>query len=209
MQNPVGAEFNFDTMRMELTDFWAVVFNPDAQAKFVHTVSAGYVTASVFVLAISSWYLLQAAATSNSPSAASASPRRSASRRPCSVIVLGDESGYTVGEAQQTKLAAMEAMWETEPAPRRSQRSSPITNEKEMKNDWEIKIPWVMGLIGTRSVDQAADRHQRSARKNRERIISGIKAVQRARGPAPRPERRAPRKPRSRRTRPTSASACC
>jgi cytochrome d ubiquinol oxidase subunit I len=34
-----------------------------------------------------------------------------------SVIVLGDESGYTVGEAQQTKLAAMEAMWETKPAP--------------------------------------------------------------------------------------------
>jgi cytochrome d ubiquinol oxidase subunit I len=33
------------------------------------------------------------------------------------VIVLGDESGYMVGEAQQTKMAAMEAMWETEPAP--------------------------------------------------------------------------------------------
>ncbi|MGT2431132.1 cytochrome ubiquinol oxidase subunit I [Cupriavidus basilensis] len=31
--------------------------------------------------------------------------------------MLGDESGYTVGEAQQTKMAAIEAMWETEPAP--------------------------------------------------------------------------------------------
>ena len=38
MQNPVGAEFSYVTMRMEMTDFWAVVFNPDAQAKFVHTV---------------------------------------------------------------------------------------------------------------------------------------------------------------------------
>jgi cytochrome d ubiquinol oxidase subunit I len=38
MQNPVGAEFSYETMRMEMTDFWAVVFNPDAQAKFVHTV---------------------------------------------------------------------------------------------------------------------------------------------------------------------------
>src|SRR5271163_4371915 len=53
MQNPVGARFNVDTMRMEVTDFSAVVFNPVAQAKFVHTVSAGYVTGSVFVLAIS------------------------------------------------------------------------------------------------------------------------------------------------------------
>ena len=54
MQNPVGAEFSYHTMRMEMTDFWAVVFNPDAQAKFVHTVSAGYVTGAMFVLSISS-----------------------------------------------------------------------------------------------------------------------------------------------------------
>src|ERR1700751_4203404 len=59
MQNPVGARFNVDTMRMEVTDFRAVIFNPVAQAKFVHTVSAGYVTGAVFVLAISAWYLLK------------------------------------------------------------------------------------------------------------------------------------------------------
>jgi hypothetical protein len=59
MQNPVGADFSWQTMRMEMTDFWAVVFNPDAQAKFVHTVSAGYVTGAMFVLAVSSWYLLK------------------------------------------------------------------------------------------------------------------------------------------------------
>ena len=44
MQYPVGARFNLATMRMEVTDFSAVLFNPVAQAKFVHTVSAGYVT---------------------------------------------------------------------------------------------------------------------------------------------------------------------
>ena len=59
MQNPLGAEFSYATMRMEMTDFWAIVFNPVAQAKFVHTVSAGYVTASLFVLGISSYYLLK------------------------------------------------------------------------------------------------------------------------------------------------------
>src|SRR5271157_1119394 len=58
MQNPVGARFNLATMRMEVTDFGAVLFNPVAQAKFVHTVSAGYVTGSMFVLAISAFYLL-------------------------------------------------------------------------------------------------------------------------------------------------------
>ncbi len=59
MQNPVGARFNPETMRMEVTDFAAVLFNPVAQAKFVHTVSAGYVIASVAVLGISALYLLQ------------------------------------------------------------------------------------------------------------------------------------------------------
>ena len=58
MQDPVGAEFNYQTMRMEMTDFWAILFNPTAQAKFVHTLSAGYVTGAVFVLSISAWYLL-------------------------------------------------------------------------------------------------------------------------------------------------------
>src|ERR1700758_2201737 len=53
MQYPVGARFNIATMRMEVTDFAAVIFNPVAQSKFVHTVSAGYVTGAIFVLAIS------------------------------------------------------------------------------------------------------------------------------------------------------------
>jgi len=48
MQNPVGSEFNFETMRMELVDFGALLFNPVAQVKFVHTVSAGYVTRGDF-----------------------------------------------------------------------------------------------------------------------------------------------------------------
>ena len=53
MQYPIGAEFNFETMRMELTSFKELFFNPVAQVKFVHTVGAGYVAASIFVLAIS------------------------------------------------------------------------------------------------------------------------------------------------------------
>ena len=59
MQYPTGAEFNYETMRMELESFADVLLNPVAQSKFVHTVAAGYVVGSVFVLAISAWYLLQ------------------------------------------------------------------------------------------------------------------------------------------------------
>lgn len=175
MQNPVGSEFSYLTMRMEMTDFWAVVFNPDAQAKFVHTVSAGYVTGAMFVLSISSWYLLK----KRDVEFAKRSFRVAAAfglASVMSVIVLGDESGYTVGEAQQTKMAALEAMWETKPAP------APLTliasiNEAEQKNNWEIEIPWVMGLIGTRSISKEIPGIHEIKLKNRERIVRGIVAV--------------------------------
>ncbi|HQT82198.1 MAG: cytochrome d terminal oxidase subunit 1 [Ferrovum sp. 37-45-19] len=175
MQNPVGAEFNYTTMRMELTDFSAMLFNPDAQAKFVHTVSAGYVTASTFVLAISAWYLLKG----RNVEFAKRSFRIAAAfglASALSVIVLGDESGYTVGEAQQTKMAAIEAMWETEPAPAPFNLVA-MPNEKLQKNDWSIQVPWLMGLIGTRSVSKQIPGIHDIKEKNRLRVISGIEAV--------------------------------
>ena len=175
MQNPVGSEFSFLTMRMEMTDFWAVVFNPDAQAKFVHTVSAGYVTAALFVLGISSYYLLKGrdlAFARRSFRIAAGFGFASA----LSVIVLGDESGYTVGEAQQTKMAAIEAMWHTEPPPAPFVAFA-LPNEKLQRNDYEIKIPYVMGLIGTRSLTKTIPGIAEIKEKNRQRIASGIIAV--------------------------------
>ena len=175
MQNPVGSEFSYETMRMELTDFWAVVFNPVAQGKFVHTVSAGYVTGAMFVLSISAWYLLRG----RDVEFAKRSFRIAAAfgfASICSVIVLGDESGYALGEAQQTKLAAMEAMWETEPAPA-SFNVIALPNEAEMKNDFAIHIPWVMGLIGTRSLDKELPGLNQIYALNRERVTVGVEAV--------------------------------
>jgi cytochrome d ubiquinol oxidase subunit I len=175
MQNPVGSEFSYLTMRMEMVDFWAVVFNPVAQAKFVHTVSAGYVTGAMFVLSISSWYLLKG----RNIEFAKRSFRVAAAfglASVLSVIVLGDESGYTVGEAQQTKMAAIEAMWETKPAPASLTLVASI-NEAESKNNWEIEVPWVMGLIGTRSVSKQIPGIHDIKSKNRERIINGMLAV--------------------------------
>ncbi|MFT7724627.1 MAG: cytochrome ubiquinol oxidase subunit I [Roseateles sp.] len=175
MQNPVGAEFSYQTMRMEMTDFWAIVFNPDAQAKFVHTVSAGYVTGAMFVLSISSWYLLKGRDVEfarRSFRVASAFGLASV----LSVIVLGDESGYMVGEAQQTKMAAIEAMWETEPAPA-SFNVIAWPNEAAQRNDWSLEIPYAMGLIGTRSLSKEIPGIRDIKAKNRERIERGIVAV--------------------------------
>ena len=93
MQNPVGAAFNYQTMRMEVTHFADIIFNPVAQAKFVHTISAGYVTGSVFVLAISAYFLLRGRNqdfAKRSMTVAVSFGLASA----LSVVVLGDESGY-------------------------------------------------------------------------------------------------------------------
>jgi len=174
MQNPVGAKFNPDTMRMELTSFWDLLFNPTAQSKFVHTVSAGYVTGAVFVLAISAYYLLKnrhAAFAKRSIIVASAFGLASA----LSVVVLGDESGYTVTENQKMKLAAMEAMWKTEPAPASFTLFAvpdPVTRENRM----EIKIPWALGLLATRSLSTPMPGIDELVAKAQVRIKNGIAA---------------------------------
>jgi cytochrome d ubiquinol oxidase subunit I len=175
MQNPVGSTFSWVTMRMELTNFYQVIFNPDAQAKFVHTVSAGYVTAALFVLGISSYYLLKGrdiAFARRSFRIAAAFGFASA----LSVIVLGDESGYAVGEAQQTKLAAIEAMWHTEKAPADFVAFA-IPDDKQMRNDYEIRIPYALGLIATRSTTETIPGIAEIKELNRKRILSGIQAV--------------------------------
>ena len=149
MQNPVGAEFNYETMRMELVSFSDVFLNPVAQVKFVHTVAAGYVTGSMFVLGISAWYMLKGR---DLPFA-----RRSFAVATgfglasiLSVILLGDESGYELGDVQKTKLAAVEAMWETEPPPA-SFTVVGFPDQEEMTTHYAVHVPYIMGLIATRS----------------------------------------------------------
>ncbi|MCC4309342.1 MAG: cytochrome ubiquinol oxidase subunit I [Alcanivorax sp.] len=152
MQNPVGSVFNPDTMRMEVVDFAAVIFNPVAQAKFVHTVAAGYVTGAVFVLSISAWYLLRGrhkALAKRSFTVAASFGLAAA----LSVVVLGDESGYTITDNQKMKLAMIEGMWHTEEAPAPFALFG-IPDREAQETHYELKIPWVMGLIATRSIDQ-------------------------------------------------------
>ncbi len=174
MQNPVGSEFNYETMRMELSSFGEVIFNPVAQSKFVHTVAAGYVTGSIFVLAVSAYYLLRgrnADFAKRSMAVAASFGLASA----LSVVVLGDESGYTMTEHQKMKIAAIEAMWETEPAP----AGFTILGWPDVqarKTHAELKVPWVLGLIATRSIDQELPGINELVEHARSRIASGIQA---------------------------------
>ena len=150
MQHPVGAAFNPMTMRMELTSFYEVIFNTVAQAKFVHTVSAGYVTASFFVLGVSAWYLLRGRHVELARRSITIAASFGLAGT-LSVIVLGDESGYAASHSQKMKLAAIEAMWETEPAPA-AFTAFGFPDQEARETHYAVEIPWVMGLIGTRSL---------------------------------------------------------
>jgi cytochrome d ubiquinol oxidase subunit I len=174
MQNPVGAEFNPLSMRMEMTSFFEVVFNDVAQAKFVHTVSAGYVTAAVFVLGVSAWYLLKGRHTElarRSIAVAASFGLASA----LSVVVLGDESGYSVTHSQKMKLAAIEAMWETQPAPA-SFTAFGFPDQEARETHYAVHIPYAMGLIGTRSLTQEIPGINELVDDAERRIRSGIEA---------------------------------
>lgn len=174
MQNPVGSVFNYETMRMEMTDFAALVFNPVAQVKFVHTVASGYVAGAMFVLSISAYYILKGR---DLPFA-----RRSFAIAASfglasilSVIVLGDESGYEVGEVQRVKLAAIEAEWHTEPAPA-AFTAVGFPNQETMHTDYAVKIPYVMGIIATRSLDEEVTGLKDLVKEHEVRIRNGMVA---------------------------------
>ncbi|HRX63264.1 MAG TPA: cytochrome ubiquinol oxidase subunit I [Candidatus Competibacter sp.] len=172
MQNPVGTVFNPETMRMEMTSFSELLFNPVAQVKFVHTVSAGYVTGAVFVLAISAWYLLKGRDLGFARrSFAIAAAFGLAST--LSVITLGDESGYELGDVQKVKLAAIEAMWETEPAPAAFTVFG-FPNDETMTTEREFQIPYLLGLIATRSVDTPVLGLKELMAQNETRIRRGM-----------------------------------
>ncbi|MDI9818118.1 MULTISPECIES: cytochrome ubiquinol oxidase subunit I [unclassified Legionella] len=174
MQNPVGARFDYQTMRMEVSNFADVIFNPVAQAKFVHTISAGYVTGAIFVLAISAYFLLRGRNkefAKRSMTVAVSFGLASA----LSVVVLGDESGYVANNNQKMKIAAMEAMWHTEKAPAGLTLFG-IPNEKTMHTDYAIEIPYVLGLIATRSFNEPLEGIFDLIEQGKQRIHEGIKA---------------------------------
>ncbi|HTM63369.1 MAG TPA: cytochrome ubiquinol oxidase subunit I [Gammaproteobacteria bacterium] len=167
MQKPVGAYFNFNSMRMEMYDFYSVIFNEVAQAKFVHTIAAGYVTGSMFVLSLSAYFLLNGRNIAFAKRSMMVAAAFGLASSLC-VIVLGDESGYIADHNQRMKVAAIEGMWQTEPAP------APLTiigfpNQQTKQTTSVVKIPYLLGIIATRSlhtpiygiydlVDEARDR---------------------------------------------------
>jgi len=143
MQKPVG--YLLRNGRAEMVDFGALVTNSYGWSKFFHTVLSGYVAAAFFVMGISAYHILR----KNELPFFKASFRMAAFfglLTSLFVFVAGDFHGREVADTQPTKLAAMEAVWET-------QRAAPfhllaVPDTQNEKNSVEaIGIPKMLSYL--------------------------------------------------------------
>ncbi|HPF51174.1 MAG TPA: cytochrome ubiquinol oxidase subunit I [Draconibacterium sp.] len=110
MQHPVGMKFNPETARNEMQNFWEVLFSQTAVDKWLHATSSGFVLASVFVIGISSWYLLkkrEKLLAKKSIIVAAVFGLVSS----IYLVMTGDNSTRTVAQDQNMKFASLEGLY--------------------------------------------------------------------------------------------------
>jgi len=111
MQYPVGMTFNPDAARFEMQNIMEVILSPVAVAKFTHTTSSSFVVGSLFVIMISSYYLLKGKHVDMAKKSIIVA---SVFGLIASVFAAftGDESAYANGRFQPIKMAAYEGLFE-------------------------------------------------------------------------------------------------
>ena len=156
MQFPTGMKFNPDTARNEMMNFWEVLFSPVAVNKFLHTISSGYVTAALFVIGISAWFLLK----KRHEGVAKKSMLVAAIFGLITSLFLaftGDGSAYTVSQKQPMKLAAMEGLYQGQQGA--GLVALGILNPSKTPGDdrnaflVKIEVPKLLSVLGYRNVD--------------------------------------------------------
>jgi len=113
MQRPVGMVFNPDLARFEMQDIAAVITSPVAVSHFLHATSTSFVLSALFVLSVSSWYLLKGRylrLAVRSVLVASVFGLLFSFL----VILSGDQAAHNAARFQPMKLAAMEALYRGE-----------------------------------------------------------------------------------------------
>ncbi|MEG1585259.1 MAG: cytochrome ubiquinol oxidase subunit I, partial [Bacteroidales bacterium] len=156
MQYPVGMKFNPDSVRNEMVSFLDVLLSPVAINKFLHTVISSWVLGSVFVIAISCWFLLK-----NRNSLLALKSIRIASIfgffALLVTIVTGDDTAKVVARVQPMKLAAMEGLYDG--STNQSIVAFGILNpEKRYNNDekeflFAIRLPDVLSYLAYGKTD--------------------------------------------------------
>jgi cytochrome d ubiquinol oxidase subunit I len=157
MQHPVGVVYDPQTKRAELDSIVTVLTNSTTLAAFPHTITASFVTAGTFVAGIAGWWAVQAARTGRT---AEAGVYRPALRLGLVVLlvagigvaVTGDLQGKMMFEQQPMKMAAAEALCETETGAGFSMFAvGDVTNScDDIK---QITVPGLTSFLATSSFD--------------------------------------------------------
>jgi len=153
MQHPVGYDYNPETARAEMTDFWAVMTNKVQLVTFPHTMLAAYMTGGAFVVGVSLWWLVRTTAAEEQVL------HRRAARvgawvmlvAGLGVAVSGDLQGKVMTEVQPMKMAAAEALYETEASAGFSVFTIGTPDGSEEK--FSVKVPGVLSWLATGTTD--------------------------------------------------------
>ena len=157
MQYPIGMEFNPDTVRNEMVDFWAVVLSPVAYNKFLHAVFSCWAIGAGFAVGASAWYLLK----KQHVDFALKSIKISAWVGLVGFVMLaitGDGSAYQVSQKQPMKLAAMEGLYEGKEGA--GLVAMGMLNPSKLAYDddmdpylFKLEIPKLLSFLGYRNVN--------------------------------------------------------
>lgn len=145
MQTPQGFEIGADG-RLNPTNWIKVIFNPSFPYRLVHMVIAAYLTTCFVVGGVGAFYLWKKIYIPHARVMLGMATIMAALVAPMQVIV-GDLHGLNTLKHQPAKIAAMEGLWETEKGAGLLLFALP--NQKQEKNDYEVKIPKLASLILT------------------------------------------------------------
>jgi cytochrome bd ubiquinol oxidase subunit I len=154
MQNPVGYDYNPDTGRAELVDFWAVMFNKVQLVTFPHVILSAYMTAGTFVLGVAAWLYISKRHQQDRDM------YRMAIRfgawialvAGIGVVISGDAQAKIMTEVQPMKMAAAEALYETEEscAPFSLFTIGTLDGSEET---FSVTVPCLLSYLATGSFD--------------------------------------------------------
>lgn len=177
MQHPIATVFDYHTMDMHLTSFVQIYGAQLAQVRVGHIAFGAFVVSSMFVMGVSSYYLLKkqdigfalrsyAVAVGFGLSAA------------CFTFFLGDANGLAVAKQEPMKMAAIEGQWTTQTAPAAWFVTGFPNNETQSNGPFVIKIPYMLSLIADHNLTSTVEGILPQEQANKQKIRDGAKAYQ-------------------------------
>jgi cytochrome bd ubiquinol oxidase subunit I len=152
MQNPVGYEFNAETGRAELVDFWALLTNPVAMAAFPHTIFSAFMFAAAVIVAVAAYHLRRGQHMDT---------MRPALRYGAWFMIIsfvgtaisGDQLGLVMVQTQPMKMAAAEALWDEACGADASFSIFSIGTPDGSEEVWSLRVPYLLSFLSTHTFD--------------------------------------------------------